>query len=99
MGEVRLTLIISFPDGVVIVTVESVIVALDIVVGALIVIIGGKLIVVADEFPAVSYTVTVMVCTTHSSGSSPNTTGLVAGLIVVSVPVHAHPSSAEYVTV
>lgn len=59
--EVKAMFEISFPEGVVMVTVESVIVLLEIVVGVLIVTIGGKLIVVVEEFPAVSYTVTVIV--------------------------------------
>lgn len=54
VSEVRATLTISFPDGVVIVTVESVIVVFESVVGALIVTIGGKLIVVVEELPATS---------------------------------------------
>lgn len=85
--------VISFPVGVLIVTVESPIVVLLIVVGALIVTIGGNFIVVVEEFPARSYTVTVIVWI-HSSGSRLSTTGLVAGLIVVSVPLHDPPSSA-----
>lgn len=91
-------LVRSFPVGAVIVTVESVIVALLRVVGALIVTIGGNLIVVVELFPAISYTVTTIVCTS-SSGSRTRLTGLVAGLIVVGVPVQAHPSSVLYVTV
>ena len=91
---VSIILVMSFPVGADIVIVESVIVAFESVVGAVNDTIGGNLIVVDAEFPAVSYAVTTMVCTGVSSGSSVKTTGLVAGLIVVSVPVPAHPSSA-----
>ena len=55
------SVLLLFPVGVVIVTVESEIGVLLIVVGAVIVTIGGNLIVVCEELPAKSYAVTTIV--------------------------------------
>jgi len=91
---------ISHPGvGVLIVTVESVIVLPLSVVGVLNVTVGGKLIVFELEFPAVSYTITVILWS-HSSGSKFSTTGLVTGSSVVDHhTVVRAPSSLLYVIV
>ena len=89
----------SFHPGEIISIVTSVMSVFERVVGAVKFIIGGNRTVLLLLFHTLSYAVTVISCSS-SSGSRFNTSGLVAGsMIVVVAPVPAHPLSGRYSSV